>query len=441
MGKKVVVIGAGITGLSLAALLLKNGFDVVVYEKRKRVGGRAQVEERDGFTLDMGIHLVRFGAKSSLAKTLEEVRGNQAKLKFKDIGLSFVYNGDENQSKPWEVFPTGIKGILKSKMAPKRDLLKLLSKLRKLKLPDANATSVEEFADGAGITGGAREYLNLVTASMQVCPFVERASVGELKQNLAEVLKKRKSATYPVGGWAEIFGRLTTYVEEHGDLNLSSPVSEVIVDEGEAKGVVAGGEEVGADVVVSSIPVQQLFSVVDKDHLDPEYVALCENLRPTAGLSLDLALEREVHEGTGLFYFKDPVAFGVFTSNLDPSQAPPGRQLFTVFCPTNPESVGKKGAREELLGRLKGLLFRAFPGMEESLMFERPLFLPVVDGAEVNTDQYRERRPGVVVPGLDNLYLVGDGLAARGAGGDVGHNCVWDTLRAILRDHPASKEK
>ncbi|MFX0140035.1 MAG: FAD-dependent oxidoreductase, partial [Candidatus Hodarchaeota archaeon] len=37
----VVVIGAGIAGLSAAALLSKAGFEVVVFEKSQFLGGRA----------------------------------------------------------------------------------------------------------------------------------------------------------------------------------------------------------------------------------------------------------------------------------------------------------------------------------------------------------------------------------------------------------------
>ena len=54
MKKKVVIIGAGIGGLATANLLAKAGFEVHVYEKEKRAGGRAGILKKKGFTFDTG---------------------------------------------------------------------------------------------------------------------------------------------------------------------------------------------------------------------------------------------------------------------------------------------------------------------------------------------------------------------------------------------------
>lgn len=54
MSKQVVVIGAGIAGLATAALLLREGWDVVVVEKQRSVGGRAGKLELKGFRFDAG---------------------------------------------------------------------------------------------------------------------------------------------------------------------------------------------------------------------------------------------------------------------------------------------------------------------------------------------------------------------------------------------------
>ena len=52
--KKVIVIGSGFAGLSSAAYLSKEGFDVTVVEKNKQIGGRARNFKDEGYTFDMG---------------------------------------------------------------------------------------------------------------------------------------------------------------------------------------------------------------------------------------------------------------------------------------------------------------------------------------------------------------------------------------------------
>ena len=54
MNKKVVIIGAGIGGLSAGALLAKRGYEVTILEKNNTVGGRANIFTEQGFTFDMG---------------------------------------------------------------------------------------------------------------------------------------------------------------------------------------------------------------------------------------------------------------------------------------------------------------------------------------------------------------------------------------------------
>ena len=41
MKKKIIIIGSGIGGLTAGALLIKNGFNVKIFEKESLIGGRA----------------------------------------------------------------------------------------------------------------------------------------------------------------------------------------------------------------------------------------------------------------------------------------------------------------------------------------------------------------------------------------------------------------
>lgn len=52
--QQVVVIGAGIGGLTAGALLAKRGYDVTVYEQAAIAGGCASTFKRRGFTFDVG---------------------------------------------------------------------------------------------------------------------------------------------------------------------------------------------------------------------------------------------------------------------------------------------------------------------------------------------------------------------------------------------------
>lgn len=54
MSKKIAIIGAGFGGLSAAAYLARDGYDVTVFEKNSQPGGRAMVHKAKGFTFDMG---------------------------------------------------------------------------------------------------------------------------------------------------------------------------------------------------------------------------------------------------------------------------------------------------------------------------------------------------------------------------------------------------
>lgn len=55
---RVVVVGAGLGGLAVAARLASSGFEVTVCEQAGRVGGKLNVYEEDGFRFDTGPSLV-----------------------------------------------------------------------------------------------------------------------------------------------------------------------------------------------------------------------------------------------------------------------------------------------------------------------------------------------------------------------------------------------
>ncbi|MBD3187049.1 NAD(P)-binding protein, partial [Candidatus Bathyarchaeota archaeon] len=56
--KKVIIIGTGIGGLSVAGFLANNGYSVEMHDKQDQVGGKATKLELDGFRFDKGPSLM-----------------------------------------------------------------------------------------------------------------------------------------------------------------------------------------------------------------------------------------------------------------------------------------------------------------------------------------------------------------------------------------------
>ena len=58
MNKKVIIVGAGIGGLSSAVRLLSNGYDVEIYEKNKTIGGVVNFIENNTSRFDLSASIL-----------------------------------------------------------------------------------------------------------------------------------------------------------------------------------------------------------------------------------------------------------------------------------------------------------------------------------------------------------------------------------------------
>lgn len=58
MGKKAIIIGAGIGGLSTGLRLLRNGYEVEIYEKNEAVGGRVNIIDAETFRFDLSASIL-----------------------------------------------------------------------------------------------------------------------------------------------------------------------------------------------------------------------------------------------------------------------------------------------------------------------------------------------------------------------------------------------
>ena len=60
ISESIAIIGGGMGSISAAIYLIKNGFNVTIYEKNKELGGRANIIKKNGFRFDVGPSLLNY---------------------------------------------------------------------------------------------------------------------------------------------------------------------------------------------------------------------------------------------------------------------------------------------------------------------------------------------------------------------------------------------
>ena len=130
--KSILIIGAGVGGLSIGTLLVNAGHKVSIYEKAERLGGRTASIKFKNHILDNGFHIMPFYKKSAIYDVLK-LANIVSKLKLAIVDKIAFYDGN------FHTYPKGIIDILRMSLIPLKSRFSLL----KILLPMA-FTSIEK---------------------------------------------------------------------------------------------------------------------------------------------------------------------------------------------------------------------------------------------------------------------------------------------------------
>ena len=108
MDYDVIVIGGGYAGLSAGAILAHKGRRVLLLEKSRSLGGRAGYVERDGYTVEYGLHDNRFASEGAAAAVFRRL---DRELEFIIPGEPLLWRDGEFQP-----LPNSVGKIFKSPM-------------------------------------------------------------------------------------------------------------------------------------------------------------------------------------------------------------------------------------------------------------------------------------------------------------------------------------
>ena len=272
-----IIIGSGMSGLTTAAIMAKEGKKVLILERHYTAGGFTHVFKRPGYEWDVGIHYVGdMGKKESFSRKLSDYITN-SQLDWADMGDVYdrvvvgdkVYDfpkGKSNLINQFKAnFPNDHEAIdqyfLQVDQAVKanrgffmdKGLPVFLSKifgglLRRRFLKYARKTTLEVLSK---ITDNP-ELIKVLTA--QYGDYGLPPSESSFIMHAILVKHYFSGGYFPVGGSSQIAITIDKVIEEAGGtILINAEVEEVIIKQGKAIGVrLSDGKEFKAKTIISS---------------------------------------------------------------------------------------------------------------------------------------------------------------------------------------------
>lgn len=275
MNYDVVVIGAGMSGLAAGIRLAMFDKKVVILEKHSIPGGLNSYYQRKNFEqggvrqFDVGLHAltnyIKKGEKGKpFSKLLKQLRlsyddfklhpQTYSKIQFPGLSLKFSNDFELLESEVLSNFPHEMDNFLR--------LVETVKNFNELDLSLGYRSSRET------LKSLIKDELLI---EMLLCPLLIYGSAWEDDMDFAQFVIMFKSLYFegfgrPEGGVRTIISLLMKKLEELGaEIRFRSAVSEIKTnDKGEAIGVVAGGEEYIAPVILSSIGYPETVKLTNK---------------------------------------------------------------------------------------------------------------------------------------------------------------------------------
>ncbi|OHD54894.1 MAG: hypothetical protein A2Y33_16110 [Spirochaetes bacterium GWF1_51_8] len=368
MAKKVIIIGGGAYGLAAGTYLAMNGFDTEIHEMHSIPGGVCTAWTRKGYTFDFCIHwLMGSSPGKSLYHTWTELGAVQGRRMIEpDIYLKW-------QSKEGETFTIYT------------DPEKLRAEMRRLGPDDTRF--IDSFINGIvsfskfdiparkedqsfGMMFKMIGFMPKLMkwGGMDVTKFAGKFKSPHLKQFFTDMyvgggmggfpvmgmmmmlgFMAARSNGYPEGGSLKFIQAIeSTYKKHGGKIVYNSKVDKIVVENGNAAGIVAGGKEVRGDYVISAADgYATLNKLLEGKYSHPKIDQAYAEWEPFPSLLfISLGIARKFDNMPSMFHFyaKNPLTIegGKQTItmvplrlfNNDTTMAPAGKTAATSMIST-----------------------------------------------------------------------------------------------------------
>lgn len=450
----VIVVGGGIGGTAIGALLAHRGLKVFLLDKNKTIGGRCTSYEKDGFIVDLGVHLFGVADHGSLGEVCRKVARPDA-IQWVAIQQPVLRYRDEvkrySRKTMQEMVP-------QTEMENFGVLFANIFTLEEAALKDLWYTPLSEWVNRFSRDPMVHAFIDMICGQYFCIPS-RTASTAEFIRCFREVVAARSSA-YPRGGCIAIPNAFADVITDcGGQVALKTPVRRILVENRRAAGVeLSDGSRIRSRIVISNADIQDtVLSLVGREHFPGSYVERISRLTYAfAAVALKVALKEKITDDQLLMYipYDYEEAFritkrtmetgvaperlgGMITSptNYDPSLAPEGQQMifFGTACTRSKDWAPWEKA-------LLDTFFHLYPQARDKVLWYRldtPDLVNAYAGEDGNiigvgqsVDQIQEHRPGQVTP-IQDLYLCSAEAGGHGIGTELAASSALE-LDALL---------
>ncbi|MGB0523281.1 MAG: phytoene desaturase family protein [Flammeovirgaceae bacterium] len=388
--KKVIVIGAGFAGLSAAALLGKQGHEVILLEKNDQAGGRARIWKKDGFRFDMGPSwywmpdvfddfFALFGKKTSELYDLKRLDPGYRVYFGKDDAIDIPASMDELEALFEQLEPGSSQGL--------REFLAQAEYKYKVGMSEyvfRPSHSITEFIDFRLIKESFKIQM-LQSLSKHVRKYFTNPKLikilefpvlflGATPQNTPAMYSMMNYADlvlgtwYPQGGMNEIVKAMVSIAEEQGvQIKLGHTVQKIVVDGKVARRVITDQGEFEADLVVAGSDYEHTDqSLLDAPYRNYNKTYWDKRTMSPSSLLFYIGLNKKVQgiQHHNLFFDEDfelhaeeiytnpqwptkPLFYASSTSLTDDTVAPEGHENMFFLIPIAPDLQDSDEMREK----------------------------------------------------------------------------------------------
>ncbi|NWG01364.1 MAG: NAD(P)/FAD-dependent oxidoreductase [Syntrophaceae bacterium] len=263
----VIIVGAGVGGLTAATLLVKAGLRVLILDRNSHPGGTAYVYQRKGFTFPMGP--LGFSTPTLVKEILHELDGEDFQLSRIQYRLK-AFNIDLPLSLPFPKMIEELSGLFpKEEGAIRNFFWKMKEIISEMNSPgiDPNRSVLEK-----AMNKSALEYLSELVRDWRLRRILGSIGTQEPYSSLPLLasmwnLISNEGIWYPMGGMRSLCDRFVKGVKTHqgdgrgfGEIKLLTEIEAICIKEGKVIGVaLQNGEKIYSSAVISNADYKNTF--------------------------------------------------------------------------------------------------------------------------------------------------------------------------------------